>query len=539
MVGLVLGAVAVWLLVRASAERAADGARKESQIEIARLNERIFSGNAELDQGRLKLEAAETKIAELQRQLETSQGERVRFEERADRVPDLEQAVRTAAADNEQIKRESADLRERLGRAESSASARQARIGELESDLSELSTQRDKLLSDQEQLKTQMAELNTLIEAERKQTEEKLILIKEAKEQLSDSFKALANEILEEKSQRFTELNKSNIAQILDPLRTKIYEFQTKVEEVYVQEGRDRVALAQQVKQLMELNQQLSNDANNLAQALKGSSKTLGNWGEVILERIFESSGLRKGQEYFIRPTYTREDGTRAQPDAVVVLPESRNVIVDAKASLNAYEEYTLAGSEADRTSAAQRHVAALRAHIQDLSTRNYQGLEGLRTPDFVVMFVPIEPAFVVAVANDSKLWEEAWKKNVLLVSPSSLLFVVRIVTNLWTQELQKRNVQEIVRRGADLYDKLVGFVEDLRTLGQRLTQAKDTYDSAYSKLYTGRGNVIRRAEMLKELGVKPSKALPGELVESAIEVSALPETAEADMKSDTEGEAR
>jgi DNA recombination protein RmuC len=250
-----------------------------------------------------------------------------------------------------------------------------------------------------------------------------------------------------------------------------------------------------------------------------------------------ESSGLRKDQEYFIRPTYTREDGSRAQPDAVILLPENRNLVVDAKVSLAAYEEYTGADNNGDRDAAIQRHVASLRTHINGLSARNYQGLPDLRTPDFVVMFVPIEPAFIVAVANDSKLWEEAWRKNVLLVSPTSLLFVVRIVANLWTQELQKRNVQEIVKRGAELYDKFVGFVEDLKTLGQRLTQAKDSYDSAYAKLSIGRGNVIRQVEMLKQLGVKPTKSLPPELVDGAIDVEALPAAPEAEIESGNAGQ--
>jgi DNA recombination protein RmuC len=223
-----------------------------------------------------------------------------------------------------------------------------------------------------------------------------------------------------------------------------------------------------------------------------------------------------------MRPTYAKEDGSRVQPDAVIHLPENRVLIADAKVSLVAYDEYTIADTDAAREVAVQRHVTSVRNHISGLSAASYHSIEALKSLDAVMMFVPIEPAFILAVANDSRLWQDAWQKNVLLVSPSSLLFVVRIVANLWRQELQKRSVQEVVKRGAELYDKLVGFVEDLKTVGQRLSQARDSYDSAYAKLYTGKGNVIRKAEMLKEHGVKPSKALPAELVDAALEVPSL-----------------
>jgi DNA recombination protein RmuC len=537
VIGLCVAAATTWLVMRKSAEIAASQAKSESEIQIARLNERVSSGTEELNQLRPSLQAAEVKTAELYQQHEGLRAECVRFEERANRVPGLEEELKAAMADNEELKHQLADLREKLGGAESTTSAQHERINALEADLSELTIKRDKLLTDQEQLKTQVAQLNTSIEAERRQTAEKLALLNEAKDQLSASFKALANDILEEKAQRFTEQNKANIGQILEPLKTKIDEFKSKVEEVYVQEGKDRTALAEQVKQLMGLNQQLSQDANSLALALKGSSKAQGNWGEMVLERVLEDFGLRKDVDYLMRPSYTKEDGSRVQPDAVIRLPENRNLVVDAKVSLVAYEEYTSAASDSGRAAAIQRHVASLRGHINMLSASNYQSIAALKSLDFAIMFVPIEPAFIVAVANDSKLWQEAWQKSVLLVSPSSLLFVVRIVANLWTQELQKRSVQDIFKRGAELYDKFVGFVEDLKTLGQRLTQAKDSYDSAYAKLSTGRGNVIRQAEMLKQLGVKPTRSLPAELVDAGADIEALPAAREAETESGNVGQ--
>lgn len=356
------------------------------------------------------------------------------------------------------------------------------------------------------------------LNAERRQAQDKIELLQQAREALSDQFKALAAEILEEKSRRFTEQNQANLGALLDPLRTRLQEFQGKVEEVYVQEGKDRSALAEQVRQLMELNRALGQDAKNLTRALKGSVKAQGNWGELVLERVLEASGLRKGAEYHTQESHTRDDGSRAQPDVVIHLPEDRHLVVDAKVSLTAYEGYVVAEDDAERQLAIRRHLDSVRAHIKGLAERNYQALYGLGSLDFVLMFVPIEPAFMLAVTHDDALFMDAWQKNVLLVSPSTLLFVVRTVAHLWRQEAQNRNAQDIARRGAEFYDKLAGFVDDLDTVGNRLAQAQKSFDAAYGKFTRGRGNLIRQAEMLRELGVKPTKALAAGLVEQAAE---------------------
>ena len=356
-----------------------------------------------------------------------------------------------------------------------------------------LTRKRDDLLADQSQRHAQIAELQTVLDQERKQNSEKIALLNQAREELTATFKNLANDILEDKSRRFTDSNKTNIEQILNPLRTKIEEFKGQVEQAYMRESKDRAALGQQVKQLIELNQQLSDDANNLTKALRGSGKHLGNWGEMILEQILESCGLQKNTHYFMRPTYTRHDGSRAQPDAVVLLPGNRSLVVDSKASLSAYHAYVGADTEDLKGNCLDEHAAAVRKHVNDLSVKDYEDLPDLHCPDFVVMFVPIEPAFILAVTHDSKLWEDAWKKNVLLVSPSSLLFVIRIVANLWTQEAQRKHFQQIADRGAVLYDKFVGFVEDLRAIGQGLEQATETYDGAISKLSEGKETLFGR----------------------------------------------
>lgn len=438
LVGLLVGAGAIWLVLRERIANAGMFAKGENQVEIARLNERLIAS-----------------------------------QEEANRL--------TREKEN-------------------------------------LATLRDQLTSEQQRLSNQVAELTTNLESERTQNVEKIALLKNAEEQLSNRFKTLASEILEDKSQRFTALNQTNLNQLLEPLKVKITEFQGKVQEVYVQEGKDRSALAEQVKQLMALNNQLSKDAHNLTSALKGQAKTQGNWGELILERVLEASGLRKGHEYDVQESHTREDGSRAQPDVVVHLPEDRHLIVDAKVSLKAYEEYANAETDHLREALMKRHLDSVRGHIKELSEKNYQQLYGLKSPDFVLMFIPIEPAFMLAIAHDSYLWQDALKQNVMLVSPSTLLFVLRTVAHLWRQEQQNRNAQEIASRGSELYDKLVGFVEDLDKLGDRLNQARDVYDKAYGKLTTGRGNVIRQAEMLKGLGVKSTKQLPQNLIDSTLD---------------------
>ena len=401
--------------------------------------------------------------------------------------------------------------------------AAQERVRGLEAErlalLAELQQDRGALQMAQEhasQLQTQLAAQATQLEAERRAAHDKLALLTEAREALSHQFKSLASDILEEKSRRFAEQNQQSLGQLLDPLRSRLADFQGRVEQFYDAEGKQRSALAQQVHQLLQLNQTLSEDARNLTQALKGSTKAQGNWGELILERVLESAGLRKGFEYDVQENHLRADGSRAQPDVVIHLPEDRHLVIDAKASLLAYEEWAHADDEAVRAGAQRRHLDSVRQHIKGLAERNYQQLYALQSLDFVLMFVPIEPAFMLAVTADNQLYSDAWNRNVLLVSPSTLLFVLRTVAHLWRQEAQTRNAQEIAQRGADLYDHLTAFVEELEKVGKSLGQAQDAYHKAFNKLSKNRGNVIRRAEMLKELGIKPAKALPPALVEAA-----------------------
>jgi DNA recombination protein RmuC len=453
--------------------------------------------------------------------------------QRASQLSD-ELAQRTAALEAEQRDRESVRLEQAARDAthnERDASQREeiARLTtehtHLERDaeraaagLEELRSENTRLRNEFSLSQTELATVRTSLEAEKKSAREKA----EARAEMSNQFEVLANKILEEKSKRFTEQNQASLGNLLNPLRDKFGEFQQKVESLEKEGITGRTELKTQIDQLRSLNERLSQDATNLVTALKGSSKTQGDWGEYVLESILESSGLRKDHEYRVQESFTREDRSRARVDIILDLPEGRHIILDSKVSLNDYNDYCAAQEDAVREAALARHLASVRNHIRDLSQRNYPALFELNSLDFVVMFVPIEPAFMLAIARDPRLWQEAWDRNVLLVSPSTLLFVLRTVSHLWRQEQQTRNVQDIVRRGGELYDKLSAFVKDLTDVGKNLDAARATYEEAYKKLSTGKGNAIRQAEMLKGLGVKPSKNLPIALVEQALESGPL-----------------
>jgi DNA recombination protein RmuC len=414
----------------------------------------------------------------------------------------------------EKLKKDVSDLREMNGSLTADVAAKQKRLVEIEQTQQNLSAERDGLLKDQAGFQSKIAELNTTLNKERTQAQEKLELLNEAREQLSNSFKALANEILDEKSKKFTDQNQTNLGQLLSPLKQQLTDFKTKIEEVYVNEGKDRSVLTDQVKQLIQLNNSLSQDAQNLTLALKGDRKAQGNWGEIILDDVLEKAGLRAGQHYERQGSVKSEDGqSRVIPDVVIHLPGDRHLVVDSKMTLPDYRAFASADDEEERVAALKRHLTSIRTHIKGLSEKSYQSLYGLKSLDFVIMFIPLEPAFMLAVTNDPELFQQAWDKNVLLVSPSTLLFVVRTVAYLWRQEDLSRNAKDISNRGAELYDKLVGFIADLQKVGERIQQAQDSYNDARKKFSEGSGNVIRQAEMLKQLGVKPSKTLSAQWV--------------------------
>ncbi len=375
-----------------------------------------------------------------------------------------------------------------------------------------------------EQLRAQLAAaqsegavLRITLDKEREAAGDKLKLLQQTGEEMTLRFKQLSQEILEDKSRRFTEQNQLNIEQILKPLREKIAGFEQQVKQSYELETRDRVALKEQIAQLARLNQQVSAEANNLAGALRGQARTQGAWGELILERILELSGLEKGREYETQFATRDEAGQRYRPDVVVHLPGGRDIIIDAKASLSAYVRFGEAVDDAAREIALAAHVASLRGHIRELGGKNYQSLEGIGSLDFVLMFVPNEAAYIDAVRAAPGLYEEALTQNIGLVCPSTLLPTLRTVNNLWKVERQGRNAQQIAEEAGRLYDKFVGFEQDLSKLGSALNSASKAYAEARGKLLEGPGNVVRKIELLKKMGAKATKQLPDALRNQAL----------------------
>ena len=331
-------------------------------------------------------------------------------------------------------------------------------------------------------------------------------------------FKNLANEILEEKTQKFTEQNKVKLDEILKPLGEKIRAFELKVEETYDKESKQRFSLEKEIKNLADLNQQISKEASNLTNALKGQSKTRGNWGEIILENILEKSGLTRDREFFIQQSYTNEQGRRLQPDVIVAYPGDRNVVIDSKVSLLAYERYASSETKEEQDLAARDHLLSVRTHIADLSSKNYQDIYALKSLDFVMLFMPIEPAYMLAMQHDPNLWNYAYEKRILLISPTNLIAALRMIANLWRVEYQNKNAMEIARQSGELYDKFTGFLEDLQDIGTKIDSARKAYDSSMNKLSIGRGNLIRRVENIKTLGAKTSKEIPKSLLDNAEE---------------------
>ena len=357
--------------------------------------------------------------------------------------------------------------------------------------------------------------LEAALDSERKQGLGRIESLNEAKEALTSQFKNLANEILEDKSKRFTEQNVASLDALLKPLQTKLSEFKEQVNTSYGNEARERFALKSEIERLANLNLRMSDETRSLTQALKGDSKVQGNWGELVLESILESSGLRKGEEYLVQDSHTQTDGSRLQPDVVVKLPEGRSLVVDSKVSITAYSRHAEATDPTISEQELAAHIQSLRQHIQGLSSKNYSSLYGIGSVDFVLMFVPIEPAFLLALKTAPNLYQEALAKNIVLVCPSTLMATLRTVAHLWRQDHQNRNALEIAKQCGTLYDKFVGFVDDLEKLGQRLDQAQTSYHDAFNKLKSGKGNLIRTAERVRELGVKPSKNLSAPLIES------------------------
>ncbi|WP_144283684.1 DNA recombination protein RmuC [Chryseobacterium echinoideorum] len=391
-------------------------------------------------------------------------------------------------------------------------------------ELEKISAERQELFIKNSELKAQNESLHQLLDNQKEE-------IKKIQEEGKLQFENLANKILEEKTEKFTTLNQSNLKNILDPFQEKINELKNKVNEAYEKENKERFSLGEKVKELALLNQQISEDAKKLTKALKGESKTQGNWGEMILESILEKSGLVKGREYFLEHELRDEDnkalfsefsGKKMRPDAVVKYPDERNVIIDSKVSLTAFTELVDENDSDIYQIKLNQHLSSVKNHINQLSQKAYDDYG--KSLDFVMMFIPSEPAYIAAMQADQNLWNFAYDRRILLLNPSNLITSLKLIADLWKREYQNRNSVEIAERGAKLYDKFVGFIENLEKIGKNLDQTKNTYNDAYKQLYTGNDNLIIQTQKLKNLGIKNKKELPQSLVENSQNTLETPE---------------
>jgi len=378
-----------------------------------------------------------------------------------------------------------------------------------------LKEEQQRLIEDLQGERDRLADANRELEstrsfylAEKDKLAEQKLSYEQSQQRLNKDFELIANKILEEKSTRFVEQNRTNLDLILNPLKENIKAFEEKVEKVYKAESDERNILKGVISELQIQSKLIQEDANNLTKALKGDSKKQGNWGEVILEKVLERSGLVKDQEYRIQASLVSTDGSRFQPDVVIDLPDDKHLIVDAKVSLVAYERSVSAETDDEREGYIKQHLASIKNHIQELSAKNYHELYKINSPDFVLLFVPIESSFSIAVQKDAELFNFAWDRRVVIVSPSTLLATLRTIASMWKQERQNRNVMEIARLSGSMYDKFVGFVTDMENIGKHIKNGQDAYDKALNKLSDGSGNLVNTSEKIKKLGAKATKQI-------------------------------
>ena len=470
----ILGAGLVWLMLRKQKIQGIAQGRAELSSDLAVLQERLSH-----------MATLENKLTETEQYVKSTQHE-----------------LNTA--------------RESLSRSQAQATGLQSQYDQLRQDLNVEKTTRLFAESNVGTLTTQLSTLQKQHDLQQEHAQDQLKLLSEAKQALSDQFKSLANDILEEKSKRFTEQNQNNIGQLLDPLRQRIVEFKTRVEEIHTHDTQQQATLKAELARLSELNRQMTEEAHSLTVAFKGQSKKQGNWGELVLANVLDRSGLRLGIDYKAEKNFQHESGERQRPDVIVYLPQNKQLIIDAKVSLNAYTRFVNAEDEIVRKQALNEHIKAISDRITELSDRAYYNLPGVNSPDMVFMFIPVESAFVEAVKADESLFQKALEKNVLVATPTTLLTSLNIVRQLWRFEEQNAHTAELADRAGKVYKKLISFLSSMEALGNQLDNAKTSFEKAMGQLYTGRDNLIKQAGQFESLGVSIQTQLPEKLVEKA-----------------------
>ena len=398
----------------------------------------------------------------------------------------------------------------------------QTERNQFEKSFAQLSSEKENLQKEKESLAIHLAkkenDFDNLLERNKEQKQE----VEQLQEKFTKEFENLANKILEEKTVKFTEQNKENLKNILSPLQDKIQLFEKKVEDTHKESIDYHAALRQQILGLREMNEQMSKETINLTKALKGDSKMQGNWGELVLERVLEKSGLEKDREYFVQQSHVTEDGNRVFPDVIINLPDGKKMIIDSKVTLTAYERYINEEDSEVKNQYLKEHIVSINRHVEQLGSKNYHDLYHMESPDFVLLFIPIESAFAVALNEDTSLYNKAFEKNIVIVTPSTLLATLRTIDSMWTNQKQQENAIEIARQAGALYDKFEGFVSDLIKIGKKMDEAKTEYGNAMNKLVDGKGNLITSVEKLKKMGAKAKKALPEAVLKRANETDEI-----------------
>lgn len=398
----------------------------------------------------------------------------------------------------------------------------QTERNQFEKSFAQLSSEKENLQKEKESLAIHLAkkenDFDNLLERNKEQKQE----VEQLQEKFTKEFENLANKILEEKTVKFTEQNKENLKNILSPLQDKIQLFEKKVEDTHKESIDYHAALRQQILGLREMNEQMSKETINLTKALKGDSKMQGNWGELVLERVLEKSGLEKDREYFVQQSHVTEDGNRVFPDVIINLPDGKKMIIDSKVTLTAYERYINEEDSEVKNQHLKEHIVSINRHVEQLGSKNYHDLYHMESPDFVLLFIPIESAFAVALNEDTSLYNKAFEKNIVIVTPSTLLATLRTIDSMWTKQKQQENAIEIARQAGALYDKFEGFVSDLIKIGKKMDEAKTEYGNAMNKLVDGKGNLITSVEKLKKMGAKAKKALPEAVLKRANETDEI-----------------
>lgn len=477
---------------------------------------RLADAQSQLEQSQLQLHTSQAELSNLhslynqsQTQLAVSQANQT----------SLTQQLAQAQQSQQQLEQNLNQLREQHQQLQGKLTHSQATLAERELDAQKLK-QKESLIDELNlqvgNLKTQLNQAQVEREKDQQNLQEKIQLLTDSKAQLSETFENLSNKIFEEKNKQFKQSSQEGLTGLLAPFKDQLEGLRKKVDDVYVEESKDRAALKAQIGELHNLNKQITEEAASLARALRGEKKTQGNWGELVLETVLEKSGLRQGEEYVREKSISNDDGDRMRPDVIINLPEGKHIVVDAKVSLNAYTDYINAETDSDRISFLKQHVDAVRMHIKTLADKSYAKLPGINSPDFVFMFMPIEPAFMVAFEHDDKLFNDAFEQRIVVVTPTTLLASLRTVSSLWSIERQNKSAKQLADQAAKVHDKLVGFVESMEKVGAQLHTVQGTYDKAWSQLKEGRGNLISQAHKFKDLGVRVKKDMPVQMLESA-----------------------